>query len=303
MPALRIESSARALGASGLLVSPLAWGMWRFAGDDLASARSRVEAALDAGINLFDTADIYGAGGPDGFGGAEALFGRLLTDMPALRERIILATKGGIVPGVPYDSSADYLESALTASLRRLRTDRIDLYQIHRPDLLAHPAELAETLMRFVRSGQVRAIGVSNYTPAQTAALQKFLPHPLASHQPEFSPLHTAPLFDGVLDQAMASDMAVLAWSPLAGGRLGKPEARSRSAEVAGLLDERAAACGVSRAVAAYAWLMAHPSRPIPIIGTQQPQRIREAADVFKVSWTRQQWYAVLEASRGEALP
>jgi predicted oxidoreductase len=298
-----IEISSRPLGQSGIQVSPLAWGMWRFAGDDVVAARAKVEAALEAGITLFDTADIYGLAGESGFGAAEALLGRVLAEAPRLRERMVLATKGGIVRGVPYDSSPAYLEQALDASLARLGVEQVDLYQIHRPDLLAHPADVAQALTHMLASGKVRAAGVSNHTPSQTAALQKHLPFPLASHQPEFSPLVTTPLFDGVLDQAMAEDMAVLAWSPLGGGRLGGRELAGNAARVAELLDERAAEAGVSRAAATYAWIMAHPARPIPIVGTQQPERIREAVGCFKVSWTRAQWYAVLEASLGKTLP
>lgn len=301
MSSLSIEFSSRPLGQSGIEVSPLAWGMWRFGGGDVAAAQARVEAALDAGITLLDTADIYGEGGV--FGAAETLLGRVLAQAPQLRERMVLATKGGIVRGLPYDSSGAYLERALEASLGRLGVDHVDLYQIHRPDLLTHPAEVAEALTRMVASGKVRAVGVSNHTPSQTAALQRYLSFPLASHQPEFSPLVTAPLFDGVLDQAMAEDMAVLAWSPLGGGRLGESGPDGGGGRVAQLLDERAAEAGVSRAAAAYAWIMAHPSRPVPIVGTQRPERIREAVGCFRVSWTRAQWYAVLEASLGKRLP
>src|SRR3546814_20220846 len=109
---------------------------------------------------------------------------------------MLLATKGGIIPGVPYDSSAPYLASAIDASLRRLRTERVELWQIHRPDLLAHPQEIARTLEEAHGAGKIGAIGVSNFTPAQTSALARFLPVPLVSHQSEFSPLHLAPLWD-----------------------------------------------------------------------------------------------------------
>ncbi len=291
------SSELRPLGKSGILVSPLAWGMWRFKGDDPKSARQLVETALDAGITLLDTADIYGADG-DGFGAAEALLGRVLADARELRQRMVLTTKGGIVIGTPYDSSPAYLDSALDASLRRLGVEQIDLWQIHRPDLLAHPQETARTLERFVESGKVRAVGVSNFTPAQISALLSFLTIPLASTQPEFSAVHTAPLWDGSLDQAMAADLAVLAWSPLGGGRLGSAEG-----SVAALLAAQGARFGVSIAAAAYSWLMVHPAAVIPIVGSQSPARIREAADAFKVAWTRAEWYAVLEASIGERLP
>jgi predicted oxidoreductase len=284
------------LGKSGIFVFPIAWGMWRFAGADVATARARIEAALESGITLFDTADIYGIDGP-GFGAAEELFGQVLADAPALRQDMVIATKGGIIAGVPYDSSAAYLEQALDASLRRMGLDHVDLWQVHRPDILTHPEELAATLARMVDSGKARSIGVSNFTAAQVAALQAHLPFALASVQPEFSAWVSGPVWDGVLDQAMALGCAVLAWSPLGGGQISQP------GPVTALVTAKAAASGVSPAAAAYAWIMAHPARPIAIVGSQQPERIRDAANALKVAWSRAEWYEVLQASTGQKLP
>ena len=298
MTTLRLSPQARPLGKSGISVSPIAWGMWRFAGNDVGDARNKVEAALDAGITLFDTADIYGCDTPAGFGSAEALFGRVLAQAPALRDRMVIATKGGIMLGIPYDSGPAYLANAVDASLTRMGIDRIDLYQIHRRDFLTHPQEVAASLTAMVESGKVRALGVSNYSTDELAALQTFLSLPLVSTQPEFSALRTAPLFDGTLDQAMARDMAVLAWSPLGGGQLVAGEHPAAT-----LLAEQAARFDVDASAASLSWIMAHPARPIPIVGSQSPERIARSVDAFKVEWTRSEWYAVLEASLGERLP
>jgi len=287
---------------AGHEILPIAWGMWRFAGVDVGTARARIDAAFEAGVSLFDTADIYGADTPGGFGSAEALLGEVLAEAPGLRGQMVLATKGGIIPGVPYDSSPAYLTSAIDSSLRRLRTDHVELWQVHRPDLLTHPQEIARALEEAHRAGKIGAIGVSNFTASQTAALAKFLPVPVASHQSEFSPLHLAPLFDGIFDQSMAQGMAFLAWSPLGGGRLGNP-ADERSWAIAGLLDAKAADYGVSRAAATYSWVMAHPARPIPIVGTQNVERIRDIPQAFAPRWTRAEWYAVLQLAMGEKLP
>jgi predicted oxidoreductase len=291
------------LGKSGLRVSRLAWGMWRLRGDDVALAHSLVEAALESGINLLDTADIYGFNGRDGFGDAERLLGKVFASAPGLRGQVVLASKGGIIPGVPYDSSAGYLVRACEESLRRLGTDCLDLYQVHRHDVLTHPAELARALESLVRSGKVRAIGVSNFTPAQTAALLAHLQVPLASTQPEFSPLMLDPLHDGTLDLAMQHGVSVLAWSPLGGGRLADAEGDELAQRVRMELDVQAERYGVASAAAAYSWLMAHPAGVIPIVGSQQPGRIRAAADACKVRWTRAEWYRVLVAARGSPLP
>jgi predicted oxidoreductase len=303
MSEIALSPEPRALGKSGLQVGPIAWGMWRFGHSTVADGRRLIEAALAAGVTLFDTADIYGFRSVDvGFGDAEALLGRVFAEAPDLRHRMVLATKGGITPPVPYDSSREYLFGALDASLRRLGVDHVDLYQIHRPDILAHPAEVAATLDAMVASGKVRAVGVSNYTRHQTTALQSFLQTPLASIQPEFSPLHLAPMVDGLFDLAMERDVAVLAWSPLGGGRLGEPTTE-RERAVTGALDQVAQAHGVGRAAAAYSWIMAHPARAIPIVGTQNEARIAELADAYRIRWTRQAWYDVLTAARGEKLP
>jgi predicted oxidoreductase len=302
MSEITLTPELRPLGKSGIEVAPIAWGMWRFAGVTPAEGQALIEAAFAAGVTLFDTADIYGFNGSGGFGDAEALLGQILTASPGMRDRMVLATKGGITPPVPYNSSRAYLMRALETSLKRLQVEQVDLYQIHRPDILAHPHEVARTLEEMVTSGKVRAVGVSNYTLAQTQALSALLTIPLASVQPEFSPLELAPITDGLLDLAMERDVAVLAWSPLGGGRLGAP-GDDRANAVAAALDLVANAAGVSRAAATYAWIMAHPARVIPIVGTQNVQRIGEIADVYKVKFTRQTWYDVLVAARGEKLP
>lgn len=295
---------SRQLGSSGIAISPIAWGMWRLAegGRGADEAARLVHAALEAGITLLDTADIYGFDGSGGFGDAEALLGEVLAAEPALRGRMVLASKGGIMPPLPYDQSAAYLTGALEASLRRLRTGTIDLYQIHRPDILAHPQEVARVLDDAVASGKVRAVGVSNFTLEQIEALNHFLGHKLVSTQPEISPLRIDCFENGELDQAMRLGLTPLAWSPLGGGRLLNPES-ARDKAVAAELDRVAQAQGVSRSVAAYSWLMAHPAAIIPIIGSQNAERIAEGADALKVRWTRQDWYAVLVAARGQPLP
>src|SRR6202521_3849254 len=281
------------LGKSGLEVAPLGWGMWRFAGADRASARSRVEAALEIGCTLFDTADIYVYGRGRGFGDAESLLGEVLREAPQLRDRMVLATKAGIAAPAPYNSSTRYLLDACDASLGRLGVERIDLLQIHRPDPLAHPAEVAEAFERLRRAGKIRAAGVSNYTAAQVDALCAHLPFDLATVQNEFSPLAIEPLADATLDGAMRRGMAVLAWSPLGQGRLA----------AGGGGGSVAARAGTPRTAVAYAWIMAHPARPIPLIGSQNPARIREAHSAYSVHLTREEWYRILVAARGARMP
>jgi predicted oxidoreductase len=304
MSELHQVPTTRLLGKSGIVVSSMAWGMWRFAGRSVAEARALVEAALDSGITLFDTADIYGFNGKGGFGDAELLLGQVFAESSGLRDRMVLATKGGIIPPAPYDSSPAYLERAIDASLKRLGVPRIDLYQVHRPDILTHPHEVARAMEKAYALGNIGAFGVSNVTPAQMAAIVAFMPRelPLSTTQPELSPLCLTTIEDGTLDIAMTHNQAVLAWSPLGGGRIANPT-NARETAVAAALDEVATAHRVSRTAAAYAWIMAHPAHPIPIVGSQHVERIKEAADAYKVTWTRESWYKVLVASRGVPLP
>ena len=304
MSLLPAVPASRTLGSSGIAISPIAWGMWRLAEDGRSAAEAArlVHAALDAGITLLDTADIYGFNGASGFGDAEALLGEVLAAEPALRGRMVLATKGGILPPLPYNQSAEYLNAAIDASLKRLRADTIDLWQVHRPDILAHPQEVARTLEAAVAAGKIRTLGVSNFTPAQVAALNHFLDNKLVATQPEISPLRIACFENGELDQAMQLGLTALAWSPLGGGRLVNPEGE-RDVAVAAALDSVAGKTGVTRSVAAYSWLMAHPAGIVPIIGSQQVERIAEGAAALALRWSREDWYAVLVAARGERLP
>lgn len=309
MEAIHLDRSPRRLGQSDLFAFPIAWGCWRFAGTDVATATRRVEAALAAGITLFDHADIYG-----GDGAAEELFGRVLAAQPALRAGMLVATKCGIVPGVPYDSSRAHILRSADASLQRLRCGVIDLFQIHRPDLLAHPGEVADALAELRDAGKIRAVGVSNFTPAQVAALQTHLPFPIATNQPEISPVFLAPFTDGTLDQCMQHGITPLAWSPLAGGRLGLPAAEARAgaagdpaaarlADVIGVLDDLAARDGVDRTAVVLAFLLAHPAGVLPILGTQDPARIGAATRAFDVRLTRADWYRIFQAGLGARLP
>jgi len=214
---------------------------------------------------------------------------------------MLLATKGGITPPVPYDSSGRYLRKALDDSLRRLRTDRIDLYQIHRPDLYSHPADVAATLDEFVDAGKVRAVGVSNHTPAQVEALSTHLRHRLVSIQPEYSVSHLAPQRDGTLDQAMRLGLVPLAWSPLGGG--GIVTGGGIRTELSIALDRLAGREGVDRASIALAFVLAHPSKPVAIIGTQNPERLAAAEKALGVRLERRDVYDLIQASEGQALP
>jgi len=302
------------IGGSPLVSSSLAYGCWRIAERDAApgSGRRAALAAVDAGYTLFDHADIYCDGE------AERVFGQVLKEVAGLRERVVLATKSGIRkrgdpnPDSPYryDFSAEYILRSCEGSLRRLGVETIDLYQLHRPDYLMDPDEVAGAFVKLRDAGKVREFGVSNFNPAQVVALQRACPMPLRANQVEISLANLSRFEDGTLDHCLAEKIAPMAWSPLAGGLLGDGPRRIltsqeayKPAAVVAALDALAKVRGTVRTVVALAWLLRHPSRIIPIVGSTEPERIRQAAaaDAFELS--REEWYRLLDAARGNKLP
>ena len=283
-------------------VGSIGFGCWRLTDPDPGRSADLLEAAVGLGMNLIDNADVYGLDwGGRGFGTCEESLGEIFRRRPGLRDRVVLATKGGIVPGIPYVSNRSYLERACEDSLRRLGVEWIDLYQIHRPDPFTHPAEVADALVRLRDRGLVRAVGVSNHTVAQTKALQHHLPFALASVQPEFSAAELAPLRDGILDECLVTGWRPLAWSPLAGGRLATGQ--GMHPELTATLDDIAGREGVTRSAVAVAFVLSHPSRPVAIVGTQNPSRLVELARAVTVRLDRHDVYRIIEASDGVPLP
>jgi predicted oxidoreductase len=286
-------------------LSPIAAGLWRLHqwGLDTPGLVNWIEQALALGITSFDHADIYGDYT------VEAQFGQALAAAAGLRNRLQIVTKCGIklvsgrrpAHGIKsYDSSRAHLVASVESSLKALQTDHIDVLLLHRPDLLLDPDELAETLRRLLAAGKVLHFGVSNHTPGQVAMLRKR--HPVATHQFEFSPLQMKALADGTLEQCVDLGMQPMVWSPLGGGRLfsGQDEQPRR---VRGVLAELGAAHGTAAATVAYAWLLRHPSRPIPVTGTGRIEGLREAAAALSLRLSAEDWYRVWQASIGYEVP
>ncbi len=309
------------LGASSLSISRLAYGCWRVAGTwnpAEVTAQSRAEgtrailAAFDAGYTLFDTADIYCQGE------SERILGESLKAVSGMRERVVIATKGGIRPaGDPaadapsrYDFSASHLIGACERSLKRLGIETIDLYMLHRPDYLADPEEIARAFSGLQAAGKVRWFGVSNFRPTLVTALEVACPMPLVAHQIEISLAKLDAFSDGTLDQCLIEKITPMAWSPLAAGLIGSGSKRLlpaqevyRPEKFLPALEAVAKARGASRTTVALAWLLLHPSKIIPVIGSTQPERIREAAKAVDLGLSREEWYRLLIAARGEPLP
>ena len=282
------------IGATGL-----AYGFWRFGKHDRAAATAMLHAVREAGIIHLDTADIYGV--DDEFGATEAIMGEIRRTAPSLFEGASLATKVGIWPGAPYDSSRDYLARAVDASLNRLACEQVDLLYIHRPDLLTHPQELARSLEDILSSGKAKRIAASNFTSSQIAALEGFLTAPLAAHQIEISLKAPEAIEDGRLDDAMLRGHQVFAWSPLGGGDLlqGNDKPTSLQDEIHSLTDEY----GVKPSAIALAFLMRHPADITPIVGTRTPERLKGCLAAASVGLTRAQWYGLYEKAIGRKMP
>ena len=296
-----VSDSLRRLGEN-VEVGPIAFGCWRFVGTSDTENARLISQAVDLGMNFVDNADVYGLDwGGNGFGACEDALGRVLALQPSLRSQIVLATKGGIIPGVPYDSSGTYLISACEASLRRMNVEHIDLYQIHRPDLFTHPEEIAAAFVSLRDRGLVSMFGVTNYTPAQISALAAFVDEPLVSSQVEFSCSSLSPLRDGTLDMCIEHELTPFAWSPLAGGRIATGEGIPVS--LISVLDELAVRERVSRAAIAIAFLLAHPSDVVAIVGTQNSERLSDVSSAKSVSLTREDVYRIVVASEGAPLP
>ena len=297
-----VNASPRRLGPEGPTIGALGYGTWRLTAGDTAVNQELIETALSAGMNLIDTADVYGLDhGGTGFGQNEERLGEVLKASPGLRDQMVLATKGGILPPLPYDSSPEYLVSAVDASLGRLGVDHIDLWQIQRPDMFTHPAAVAETLDGLIAAGKISMVGVSNFTVDQYDALAAHLSAPMVSTQPEFSVANVQPMRDGTFDRAMRDGITPLAWSPLAGGRLFSGE--GMAPELLDVVDRLGEREGVDRAAIATAFVLAHPSQPVALLGTQTPARLTSAAAAFDVNLDRNDVYDIVAASEGQPLP
>lgn len=308
------------LSTSELRSSRLAYGCWRIiaAGkavevtpDREAEARKAILAAYDAGYTLFDHADIYS----DGL--SEWVFGRLLKEKKDLRDKILIASKCGIrkagdPSGAPYryDFSKSHIIQSCENSLKRLQTDRIDLYQLHRPDYLADPMEVAEAFALLKRQGKVREFGLSNALPDFFVLMQKALPFKLIVNQVEISLTKRDFFCNGTMEQCMLEKITPLAWSPIAAGRLAfsgpidlNEPGHAKRIQLRDAMDSVARERNVSRSVIAVAWLLRHPSGIVPLVGSADPKNIKEVTKAVDLKLTREEWYTLLEGAIGERLP
>lgn len=290
----------------GPKLSTLSAGMWRLHEWNYSTSElvRFIEECIEAGVTTFDHADIYGNYGN------EALFGKAIREQPGLLEKIEIVTKCGIClpgPGKPeytiqhYNTGEEHIRESVENSLRKLNTERIDLLLIHRPDPLMDASEMANTFMKLISEDKIRYAGVSNFTPSQFNLLQSAMDEPLVTNQVECSVLHTDALFDGTFDQAQKYNASPMIWSPFAGGELfnGHSDASHRVRQV---LSEISRKYDATTDRLGLAWLMALPCNPFPVLGTGRIERIRAAVDSLSLKLERQDWFRILEASRGHSV-
>lgn len=300
-----------ALGKSGLQVPAIALGCMRLTALDEQGAQRYVRTALDLGANFFDHADIYGGGA------CEELFGKAIAGIP--REKLIIQSKCGIVPGKRYDFSKEYILSAVDGILQRLRVDYLDTLLLHRPDALMDPVEVAEAFATLKAAGKVNHFGVSNQNPYQMALLQKYLPMPIVANQLQLSVTNCTMITQGmevnmatpgavgrdggVLDYCRLHDITIQPWSPFQYGFFeGVFIGSDKYPELNKKLDELAEKYGVSATTIAVAWLLRHPANFQPIIGTMNLNRLADCVKACDIQLTRQEWYDIY-LSAGNMLP
>lgn len=291
--------------SDNLSLSRIIYGLWRLTNDPKHSTKylqSKIEACLDQGITTFDQADIYG-----GYS-SEAELGKVLKQAPQLRHNMEIITKCDIVAPIGihsdkivkhYDTSALYINQAVERSLTEMGIEQIDLLLLHRPDPLMDADETAETLDALIDSGKVKAIGVSNFRSWDIELLQSRCKNKLVTNQIKISLTQHNPLSNGDLAYLQQRGIAPMAWSPLGGGDLFKnPQSTLNQT-----LNSLAKDFDVQPATIAIAWLLRHPAQILPIMGSNNIQRIKQFSEALRVELHRETWFELLQAATGHEVP
>ncbi|MBC1648784.1 aldo/keto reductase family oxidoreductase [Listeria booriae] len=300
------------LGNSGLEVPEIALGCMRMADLSNDDAQKVIQTAMDAGINFFDHADIYGGGK------SEEVFAKAVGMNPEVREKMILQSKCGIRPGM-FDFSKEHILESVDGILKRLDTDYIDILLLHRPDTLVEPEEVAEAFTSLKKSGKVREFGVSNQNPMQIELLSKYVEQKLVANQLQLSITNTGMIDAGlnvnmkidrsvdrdgsILDYCRLKDITIQAWSPFQFGFFeGVFLDNPKFPELNKVIDRIAADKGVKNTAIATAWILRHPAKIQTIVGTMNPQRLQDISAASDITLTRQEWYEIYLAA-GNELP
>lgn len=296
-------NSLEKLGGSSVVL-----GLWRLADWDLKTKDllHLIHQCIDIGVSSFDHADIYGDYS------CEKIFGKALKRQPGLRNRIQLISKCGIVlpsekfPGRRtkiYNYSFEHIIRSVENSLLNLQTDYLDLLLLHRPSPFFEIDEVSKAFEMLNKSGKVRSFGVSNFSVLQFEMLQKHLHMQLITNQVEISPYCLDHFENGNMDFFMKEKISPMAWSPLAGGRLVKPDG-SKAEQVRKVLIKIAKELSINSIdILAYAWLFKHPAQIIPVVGSGKIERIKKAVMAQKIQINLEQWFEIYNAAAGKELP
>jgi predicted oxidoreductase len=280
--------------------SQIIYGMWRLAdgkNSDNKSVSNKINLCLEQGITTFDQADIYGDYS------AEALFGRTLKENKSLRNKMEIVTKCGIVapcgkysdvPVKYYDTSKKHINASVNASLKNMNIDHIDMLLIHRPDPFMDHYETGQAIDELIKSGKVRTVGVSNFRPYDWELLQSSMYNQLHTNQIELSLQSIEAFTNGAVAFHQKNASPIMAWSPLGGGKL-----MTDKNELTNKIDEIASNNNVDRSAVAISFLLAHPANIIPIMGTNNINRISKISDAFKVKMDRITWFELYTAAIG----
>lgn len=300
------------LGTSDLNVSTIGLGCMRMNGLSIEDANRVIENALELGINFFDHADLYGQGK------SEEIFAEAIDMNPSIREKMIIQTKCGIRNGF-FDFSKEHIINSVEGSLKRLKTDYIDIFLLHRPDALVEPEEVAEAFDYLYQTGKVRHFGVSNHNPYQIELLKKSLNQDLIANQLQMSLMFT-PMIDaglnvnmqdepayvrdgGILDYSRLHNMTIQPWSPFQYGFFeGVFIDNDKFPEVNQKLQHYADKYNVTKTTIATAWLLRHPAKMQPIVGTMNTDRLKEIAKAAEITLLREEWYDLYRTA-GNRLP
>lgn len=286
------------IGSGKDTVSQIAYGAWRLADDPKGTSPEyilqKIETCIDLGITSFDHADIYGNYL------VEELFGKALALSPNLKNRIEIISKAGIRIDPngrkSYDTSKLYITGQIERSLCKLGVETLDLFLIHRPDPYMDPEATASAVNKALSDGKIKNFGVSNFPNHQIEMLNTYLDRPIKVNQIELGLHHRSPYFDGTIGYGLQNQMMIMAWSPLGGGRLFEQEDLFRPC-----LREYAGEVDLSQL--ALAWLMSHPAKIVPVIGTCQIERIKHLAQAAYLELSREKWFEILELAEGHPVP
>ncbi len=301
------------LGKSNLEVPVIAIGCMRMNSLTKQEAERYVRAALEEGANFFDHADIY-----DG-GNCEKIFSDAIGMNSTIREKIMIQSKCGIVPGNRFDFSKEHILASVDGILQRLKTDYLDVLLLHRPDALVEPEEVAEAFDQLENSGKVRHFGVSNQNSMQIQLLQKSLNQDIIANQLQFSITNATMVSAGinvnmqndaainrdgsVLDYCRLNDITIQPWSPFQYGFFeGVFLGNSKFPELNQVIDRIADKYGVTNTTIAIAWILRHPAHMQPIIGTMNINRMKDCCKAADLTITREEWYEIYRAA-GNVLP